>query len=95
MYLIRVLSFIGVLRFNVKGKHVPGIRGGGREGVWWLPAGGKRASQGTFSSVYTYFNIHVHFTISLYHLSKQFGFSSRSVTRLPVQSQKQARSLRF
>ena len=23
---------------------------GGREGAWWLPAGGMRASQGTFSS---------------------------------------------
>ena len=25
---------------------------GGREGAWWLPAGGMRASQGTFSSFY-------------------------------------------
>ena len=24
---------------------------GGREGAWWLPAGGIRASQGTFSSL--------------------------------------------
>ena len=54
MYLIRVLSFIGDLSFNVRGEHVPGClgrgvgRGGG--GGWWLPARGIQASQGTFSS---------------------------------------------
>ena len=26
------------------------VEGGGREGALWLPAGGIRASQGTFSS---------------------------------------------
>ena len=26
------------------------VQVGGREGAWWLPAGGIRASQGTFSS---------------------------------------------
>ena len=60
MYLIRVLSFIGDVRFNVRGEHVPGCLGWGREGgwlpagvgkgAWWLPARGIRASQGTFSS---------------------------------------------
>ena len=53
VYLIRVLSFIGDLRFNVRGEHVQGCIGlvGGREGaLLWLPAGGIRASQGTFSS---------------------------------------------
>ena len=48
VYLKRVLSFIGGLRFNVRGKHVQGCIGGGREGALWLPAGGIRASQGTF-----------------------------------------------
>ena len=62
MYLIRVLSFIGNVRFNVRGEHVPGCLGRGRErgwlpigvgkGAWWLPAGGIRASQGTFSSCF-------------------------------------------
>ena len=47
VYLIRVLSFIEDLRFNVRGEHVPGCRG---SGTWWLPAGGIPASQGTFSS---------------------------------------------
>ena len=28
-----------------------GVRVGGREGAWWLPAGGIRTSQGTFSSL--------------------------------------------
>ena len=61
MYLIRVLSFIGNVRFNVRGEHVPGCLGRGREGgwlptgvgkgAWWLPAGSIRASQGTFSSL--------------------------------------------
>ena len=46
MYLIRVLSFIVDVRFNVSGEHVLGCLGG----AWWLPAGGIRASQGTFSS---------------------------------------------
>ena len=50
VYLIRVLSFIGGLRFNVRGEHVQGCKLGGREGALWLPAGGIRASQGTFSS---------------------------------------------
>ena len=50
MYLIRVLSFIGDLRFNVKGKHVSGFLVRGREGGGWLPAGGIRASQSNFSS---------------------------------------------
>ena len=27
------------------------VQVGGREGAWWLPAGGIRASQGTFSSL--------------------------------------------
>ena len=52
VYLIRVLSFIGDLRFNVRGEHVQGYIGRGREGALWLPAGGIRASQGTFSSIY-------------------------------------------
>ena len=30
--------------------HVLDVWGGGREGDWWLPAGGICASQGTFSS---------------------------------------------
>ena len=50
MYLIRILSFIGDLRFSVRGEHMLGGWGGGRERGWWLPAGGIRASQGTFSS---------------------------------------------
>ena len=58
MYLTRVLSFIGNVRFNVGGEHVPGCLGreggwlptGVGKGAWWLPAGGIRASQGTFSS---------------------------------------------
>ena len=64
MYLIRVLSFIGNVRFNVRGEHVPGCLGRGRErgwlpigvgkGAWWLPAGGIRASQGTFSSFFNF-----------------------------------------
>ena len=29
MYLIRVLSFIGDVRFNVRGEHVPGCLGRG------------------------------------------------------------------
>ena len=29
MYLIRVLSFIGDVRFNVRGEHVPGCLGTG------------------------------------------------------------------
>ena len=51
MYLIRVLSFIGDLRFIVRGEHVPGFLGYGvGRGACWLPAGGIHASQGTFSS---------------------------------------------
>ena len=51
MYLLRVLSLIQELRFNVSSvsEHVwvggDGLRGGGGE----LPDGGIRASQGTFS----------------------------------------------
>ena len=52
VYLIRVLSFIGDLRFNVRGEHVQGCMG--REGALWLPAGGIRASQGTFSSLFSF-----------------------------------------
>ena len=55
VYLIRVLSFIGDLRFNVRGEHVQGYIG--REGALWLPAGGIRAYQGTFSSVNVCLNI--------------------------------------
>ena len=57
MYLIRVLSFIGDLRFNARGEHVPFFLffffwgGGVRRGACWLPAGGICASQGTFSSI--------------------------------------------
>ena len=32
MYLIRVLSFIGDVRFNVRGEHVPGCLGRGGDG---------------------------------------------------------------
>ena len=32
MYLIRVLSFIGDVRFNVRGEHVPGFLGRGKGG---------------------------------------------------------------
>ena len=40
MYLIRVLSFIGDVRFNVRDEHVPGCLGRGvGKGAWWLPAG--------------------------------------------------------
>ena len=39
VYLIRVLSFIGDLRFNVRAEHVPGCM----KGAWWLPAGDIRA----------------------------------------------------
>ena len=35
---------------DVRGEHVQGCIVGGREGALWLPAGGIRASQGTFSS---------------------------------------------
>ena len=57
-FLSVVLSFIGDLRFNVRIEHVPGCRVGGRDrGGWWLPAGGIRASEGTFSSYNTILDI--------------------------------------
>ena len=49
VYLIRVLFFIGDFRFDARGGHVPVVWVGRMEGAWWLPAGGIRASQGTFS----------------------------------------------
>ena len=60
MHLIRELSFICGLRFNVRGEQdwclVVGVRG--RDGgPWWLPAGDIRASQGTFSSLFILFNV--------------------------------------
>ena len=61
MHLIRVLSFIWDLRFNVRGEHVLGGwgRGQGMDGAWWLPDGGIRATQGTFSSFNRNY-LHVH-----------------------------------
>ena len=47
VYLIRVLSFIEDLRSGVSMCPVVWVGG---VGTWWLPSGGIRASQGTFSS---------------------------------------------
>ena len=54
MLMIRALPFSGDLRFNVRSEHVLGCLGKGQGGggrACWLPAGGIRASQGTFSSL--------------------------------------------
>ena len=52
IYLIRVLFFIGDVRFNVRGEHVPGCLGR-RKGRGL--AGGIRASQGTFTIIFLIF----------------------------------------
>ena len=63
MYLIRVLSFIEDLRFNVRREYVPGCMGRGR-GDLVATSRGYMASQGTFSSWLRFFN---HYTIEPSH----------------------------
>ena len=50
MYLIRVVSFD--LVFSMSGVCICWVVVGRERGDWWLPAGGIRAPQGTFSSFF-------------------------------------------